>query len=85
MYFYPALLKSPGSQLLDLGFFSIKWYGLLIALSVLLGLNLSKKLARSRGIDPHLVSEILPSLILSSIIGARIYYCLLYTSPSPRD
>ncbi len=76
MYFHPALLRSPGSQLINLGFFSIKWYGLLIALSILLGLNLSKKLARSRGIDPHLISEILPSLVLSSIIGARIYYVI---------
>ena len=76
MYFHPALLKSPGSQLINLGLFSIKWYGLLIAISILLGLNLSKKLARSRGIDPHLVSEMLPSLVLSSIIGARIYYVI---------
>ena len=76
MYFHPALLKSPGSQLINLGFFSIRWYGLLIAISVLLGLNLSKKLARSRGIDPQFISEILPSLILSSIIGARIYYVI---------
>ena len=95
MYFHPALIQSPGSQLINLGFISIKWYGLLIAISVLLGLNLSKKLARSRGIDPNFISEILPSLVLSSIIGARVYYvifeyqqfsgCLLYTSPSPRD
>ena len=76
MYFHPALLRSPGSQLVNLGFFSIKWYGLLIALSILLGLNLSKKLARSRGIDPRLISEMLPSLVLSSIIGARIYYVI---------
>ncbi len=76
MYFHPALLRSPGSQLVNLGFFSIKWYGLLIALSILLGLNLSKRLARSRGIDPYLISEMLPSLILSSIIGARIYYVI---------
>ena len=76
MYFYPALLQSPGSQLLNLGFFSIKWYGLLIAISVLIGLNLSKKLARLRGIDPQFISEALPSLVLSSIIGARIYYVI---------
>ena len=76
MYFHPALIQSPGSQLINLGFISIKWYGLLIAISVLLGLNLSKKLARSRGIDPNLISEILPSLVLSSIIGARVYYVI---------
>jgi len=76
MYFHPALIQSPGSQLVNLGFISIKWYGLLIAISVLLGLNLSKKLARSRGIDPNFISEILPSLVLSSIIGARVYYVI---------
>jgi len=76
MYFHPALLKSPGSQILNVGFFSIKWYGLLIAISVLLGLKLSKKLARLRGIDPQLLSDILPSLVLNSIIGARLYYVI---------
>ena len=76
MYFHTALIQSPGSQLINLGFISIKWYGLLIAISVLLGLNLSKKLARSRGIDPNFISEILPSLVLSSIIGARVYYVI---------
>ena len=76
MYFHPALIQSPGSQLINLGFISIKWYGLLIAISVLLGLNLSKKLARSRGIDPNFISEILPSLVLSAIIGARVYYVI---------
>ena len=76
MYFHPALIQSPGSQLINLGFISIKWYGLLIAISVLLGLNLSKKLARSRGIDPNFISEILPSLVFSSIIGARVYYVI---------
>jgi len=76
MYFHSALIQSPGSQLINLGFISIKWYGLLIAISVLLGLNLSKKLARSRGIDPNFISEILPSLVLSSIIGARVYYVI---------
>jgi len=74
MYFYTAFLKSPGSQLLDLGFLSIKWYGFLISLSILFGLNLSKKLAKSRGIDPKLIGELLPNLIISSIIGARLYY-----------
>ena len=67
MYFHPAFLKSPGSQLLNLGFFSVKWYGLLIAISVLLGLNLSKRFARSRGIDPQFISEILPSLVLNGM------------------
>tara|TARA_B100000965_G_scaffold155296_1_gene129300 strand:+ start:4509 stop:5387 length:879 start_codon:yes stop_codon:yes gene_type:complete len=73
---YLAYLKSPGSQIFDFGFFTIKWYGVLIAISVFLGLSISKKLASSRGIDPKYISNILPTLVMSSIIGARFYYVI---------
>jgi len=39
-------LRSPGPDLIQLGVFSLRWYGLLIAISVLLGLNLSSRFAR---------------------------------------
>jgi len=67
-------LTSPGPELFQLGPFSIRWYGLLIAISVLVGLNLSGKLARKKGLKKSLINDLLPYLILSSIIGARIYY-----------
>ena len=67
-------LTSPGPELFQLGPFSIRWYGLLIAISVLVGLNLSGKLARKKGLKKNLINDLLPYLILSSIIGARIYY-----------
>ena len=76
MFFYPAVFKSPGSELLNFGIISIKWYGFLISLSILLGLFISKRLAKSCGINPEYISDLLPSLILSSIIGARIYYVI---------
>ncbi len=76
MYFHPAFLKSPGSELLNLGFLSIRWYGFLISLSIVFGLNISKKLAKTANINPSFIGEMLPSLILSSIIGARIYYVI---------
>ena len=76
MYLYTAFLKSPGPQLLNLGFFNIRWYGFLISISILIGINISKKLADLRGLNPNLISEVIPSLILSSIIGARLYYVI---------
>ena len=69
-----ATLKSPGPELFKLGPFIFRWYGLLIALSVLVGLNLSNKLAKRRGLSSSLINDLLPILILSSILGARIYY-----------
>ena len=76
MFVYPAFLKSPGSELLHLGVLNIRWYGLLIALSILIGLFISKRLAKIRKIEPHYISELLPSLIISSIVGARVYYVI---------
>ena len=76
MPLYQAFIQSPGDTFLNLGFLTIRWYGLLISLSVLIGLFISKKLAKSRNINPQYISDILPSLIISSIIGARAYYVI---------
>ncbi len=69
-----ATFQSPGAEFLDFGPFIIRWYGLLIAIAVLIGLNLSSKLASLRGLKNGLISDLLPLLVLSSIVGARIYY-----------
>ena len=76
MLTYQAFIQSPGDTFLNLGFLTIRWYGLLISISVVIGLFISKKLAKSRNINPQYISNILPSLIISSIIGARAYYVI---------
>ena len=76
MLTYQAFIQSPGDTFLNLGFLTIRWYGLLISTSVVIGLFISKKLAKSRNINPQYISDILPSLIISSIIGARAYYVI---------
>ena len=76
MFINYAFLKSPGSELLNVGPISIRWYGFLISLALILGLYLSKKLAKSRGINPEYINQLLPSLVFSSIVGARIYYVI---------
>ena len=76
MLTYQAFIQSPGDTFLNLGFLTIRWYGLLISISLVIGLFISKKLAKSRNINPQYISDILPSLIISSIIGARAYYVI---------
>ena len=66
--------RSPGSEFIQLGPFVIRWYGLLIATAVLIGLNLSNKLASKRGIQNGLINDLMPLLVLSSVLGARLYY-----------
>ena len=76
MLINPAFIKSPGAEILNIGNLSFRWYGFLISLSVFLGLFISRKLAKSRDINPQLISDLLPSLVISSIIGARSYYVI---------
>ncbi len=72
-----AAFTSPGPVLVQLGPFSLRWYGLLIATAVLLGLLLAMRLGRQRGVDPALIADLLPLLVLGAVIGARTYYVLL--------
>jgi len=72
-----ATFSSPGPLVFQMGPFGLRWYGLLIALAVLLGLALATKLGRQRGIDPALIVDLLPALVLGAVLGARLYYVLL--------
>jgi phosphatidylglycerol:prolipoprotein diacylglycerol transferase len=71
-----SILQSPGPLLVELGPLAIRWYGLLIAVAVLLGLWVSSQLAKMRGLDPAVISDLLPIIVLSAVIGARLYYVL---------
>ena len=71
-----AVFQSPGPLLRELGPLAIRWYGLLIAVAVLLGLWVSSQLAKMRGLDPGVISDLLPLIVLSAVIGARLYYVL---------
>lgn len=71
-----ATFTSPGPLVFQLGPFALRWYGLLIAAAVLLGLALATRLGRQRGIEPALIADLLPILVLAAVIGARIYYVI---------
>jgi phosphatidylglycerol---prolipoprotein diacylglyceryl transferase len=71
------MFTSPGPLLFQLGPFSLRWYGLLIAVAVLLGLMLSTRLGRRRGIEPAMIADLLPILVLAAVLGARLYYVAL--------
>jgi phosphatidylglycerol---prolipoprotein diacylglyceryl transferase len=71
-----GLFTSPGPVLLHFGPITVRWYGLLIASAVLLGVILSRSLARRRQVDPEIISDAVIWLVLGAIPCARIYYVL---------
>ena len=71
------VFTSPGPLVFQLGPIALRWYGLLISLAVLLGLALATRLGRTRGIEPAVIADLLPLLVLGAVIGARSYYVAL--------
>jgi phosphatidylglycerol---prolipoprotein diacylglyceryl transferase len=67
---------SPGEEIFHLGWFRLKWYGLLIASAVLIGVNLSIRLGKSRKIDAELIADLAICLVIGAIPAARIYYVI---------
>jgi phosphatidylglycerol:prolipoprotein diacylglycerol transferase len=72
-----ATFTSPGPLVFQLGPFALRWYGLLIAVAVLTGLALATRLGKARGIEPSLIADLLPLLVLGAVLGARTYYVAL--------
>ena len=71
-----AAFQSPGPIVFEIGSIVVRWYGLLIASAVLIGLNLSQYLAKRRKVDPELLGDLAIWLVLFAIPAARIYYVL---------
>ena len=71
-----AQFQSPGPIIFEIGSIAIRWYGLLIASAVLIGVTLSQYLAKQRRIDPELLGDLAIWLVISAIPCARLYYVL---------
>jgi phosphatidylglycerol---prolipoprotein diacylglyceryl transferase len=76
---------SPGEEIFHLGNFRLKWYGLLIASAVLIGVNLSMWLAKKRQVDPEIMADLAIWLVLAAIPSARLYYVLFQWPTYARD
>jgi phosphatidylglycerol:prolipoprotein diacylglycerol transferase len=80
--------QSPGPIIFSVGPLVIRWYGLLIATAVIIGLLLSQYLAKRRQVNPELIADLVFWLVIVAIPCARIYYVLFEWSeyaPRPLD
>ena len=68
--------RSPGPEIVSLGPITLRWYGLLIASAVIIGVLLSQYLAKQRDVDPEKVGDMVIWLVLAAIPFARLYYVL---------
>ena len=60
-------------ELLSIGSFTLPTYGVLIALGFVVGIALSARLARRAGLDAERVTNLGVVLLLSAIVGAKLF------------
>ena len=63
-------------RLFQIGSFSVPTYGVLIALGFLAGITLAARLARRSGMDAERVTNLGIALLLSAIVGAKLFLIL---------
>jgi len=64
---------------LDIGGFTIAWYGVLMTAGIVAGAVIAQKLAQARGLNTRVMSDLLFWAIVWGIVGARVGFIL--TSP----
>ena len=62
--------------LVSIGPITIYWYSVLILTAVLIGYDLALNYSKRLNMKPTLITDMLLGLVISGIIGARIYYVL---------
>ncbi|HEX8009409.1 MAG TPA: prolipoprotein diacylglyceryl transferase [Casimicrobiaceae bacterium] len=67
--------------LLQLGSFQLRSYGIIVALSFLLGLWLSAKEAKRKGLDPAVIQDFAFYAFVAGIVGARLYF-VVFSQPA---
>lgn len=72
-FYYMSYLMVDGITIFG---FEIKFYGMIIAFAILIGIFLSQHLAKKRGLNPDDIIILAILIIPFAILGARIYYCI---------
>jgi len=64
--------------LFELGPFSVKWYGLLFAISFIVGFYIMERIYRLESKPVESLNSLLMVMVVATIVGARLGHCLLY-------
>ena len=66
----------PNPVLIRIGSIAIYWYGVLIVTGAMLAAHIASKLSRNNGHDPETAWNMLLVVLVTGIIGARIYHII---------
>ena len=84
------MFASPGEIAFRIGYISIYYYGIIMALSLLIGILVSNMICKKYYVEVNseIIYDIAPHIVIFAILGARIYYCFFsfeYYSQNPLE
>lgn len=62
---------------ISLGPLDVRWYALFILIGIFAAIGLSSWLASKRGLDSEFLLDMAPVVVITALVGARLYYLLL--------
>jgi phosphatidylglycerol:prolipoprotein diacylglycerol transferase len=68
------VFRSPGAIAFSVGPLTFRWYGILMASAMAVGLWLAHRDARRRGLDPETLLKAAELSLIGGLVGARLYY-----------
>lgn len=71
--------------LLDLGLIEIRWYSVIMMISILLGSSIVLKEAKKKGFTEEFISNLFFYTIIFAVLGARLYYVAFNFSQYQND
>ncbi len=71
-----ASIPSPPNDYLVLGPLHLRYYGLMIALGVIVGVWIARRQLSKKGADPELIVDVAMWAVPAGLIGARIYHVI---------
>lgn len=71
--------------ILDLGAVSVRSYGLMLVIAFWLGIELSARMARNRGIDPVRILDLGLVVLVTSLVGSRLLYVVSHLAEYQND
>jgi phosphatidylglycerol---prolipoprotein diacylglyceryl transferase len=65
-------------EIFSLGPLTVRWYGLLFAMSFVLGYPIMQKFFTKEGKSQKLLDELSTYMLIATVVGARLGHCLFY-------
>lgn len=70
------MLLNPGFSFF--GLWEIKWYGVIMAMSMLAGILLAFYTCKKKGYKSDIIFDLALAILPLAIVGARLYFCIFY-------